>query len=376
MKSVKYSIVVSPENVSGDIFNFPYSGSYYAVECGFPTEIEKEYEFGLYSAFTSVISGGNNGDSLLTGLTIPILFTQSINDIGYYSDFDGFLLQKNVVTNFLYSGDPINTYNVTVYNTSGNNFMSFLNLSSYVLDWGDGSATINLTPNNPTATHTYPSAPSGYTIQLTQINPWGETIVRKQISLPNTGVTVNNLDGEIFFTPQGGSWSGIPLSYDYIFSGDSGYDLSQYVSEDYTTVPFVVSGYTKSKLSDLRRYGPNPYTIGYIQIIKGITLGQVTEMTPEYTAYTINDVNYYDFSDGRTLFIANSSGITYNDFTFSALTKDEYLLDFVMPPEINSNVYIERGKYSAFESLQRLGEVDNMGDLRRYGYGYFKINIT
>jgi hypothetical protein len=46
-----------------------------------------------------------------------------------------------------------------------------------------------------------------------------------------------------------------------------------------------------------------------------------------------------------------------------------------MAPEINSNVYIERGKFSAYEPLQRLGEVDNIGDLVRYGYGYYKINV-
>jgi len=43
-------------------------------------------------------------------------------------------------------------------------------------------------------------------------------------------------------------------------------------------------------------------------------------------------------------------------------------------PEVQSEIYIERGKYSAFESLLRLSEVDNMGDLTRYGYGFFKIN--
>lgn len=376
MDSINYSIVVSPENVSGDIYFFPFSGNYYTVNCGIPSEEEKTYEFGLYSAFTNILSGGTNGSSLLTGLTVPILFTQSINDVGYYSEFDGFLLQKNVVTNFLYSGDPVNIYEVTVYNTSGSQYMSFLKLSSYQVDWGDGSQPTNLTATNQTATHLYPNSPSGYTISLKQTNPWGSTTINKKISLPNTGVTVNNLNGEIFFTPQGGSWSGIPLSYDYIFSGDSGYELDQYVSENYTTVPFVISGYTDSKLSDLRRYGPSPFTVGYIQYIKGRPLGQITEMTPEYTAYTINDVNYYDLTDGRTFYIAESSGITYNDFTFSALTKDEYLLDFVMAPEIQSGVYIERGKNSGFEPLQRLGEVDNFGDLKRYGYGYFKINTT
>jgi hypothetical protein len=45
-----------------------------------------------------------------------------------------------------------------------------------------------------------------------------------------------------------------------------------------------------------------------------------------------------------------------------------------MDPEVQSNVFIERGKYTAFESLQRLGEIDNIGDLVRYGYNYYKIN--
>jgi len=54
----------------------------------------------------------------------------------------------------------------------------------------------------------------------------------------------------------------------------------------------------------------------------------------------------------------------------------EYLLDFVMDPEVQSDVYIERGKYTAFEPLQRLNEVDNLGDMIRYGYGYYKINET
>jgi len=376
MDAIKYSIVVSPENLKGDLLFLPFSGTYYTEACGIPTEEEKLYNFGLYSAFTKVISGGTNGNSIFTGLTVPVLFTETINDIGYYSDFDGFMLQQNVVTNFLYSGQTSNPYTIDLYNTSGNRFLSFLRFSSYKVDWGDNSPVTNLTLLTPTTTHTYPNFPSGYTITLTQTNPWGTSIIKKQVSIPTTGATIDNPQGEVFFVQQGGSWSGIPISYDYIFSGDSGYDISQYLSQNYTTVPFIVSGYTKSKILDLKKYGPNPYEIGAVKFFKGLPLGKIDEITPTYTAYTINDVNYFDFIDGRTLFFAESSGITSNEFVFSALTKDEYLLDFVMPPEINSGVYIERGKYSGFEPLQRLGEVDNLGDLRRYGYGYFKINVT
>ena len=70
----------------------------------------------------------------------------------------------------------------------------------------------------------------------------------------------------------------------------------------------------------------------------------------------------------------NSSGLTVNDLDVSVITKNEQLLDFVMAPQIQSDIYVERGKYSAFEALERLGEVDNIGDLEQYGYGFFKIN--
>jgi hypothetical protein len=39
-------------------------------------------------------------------------------------------------------------------------------------------------------------------------------------------------------------------------------------------------------------------------------------------------------------------------------------------------VFIERGKNSGLERLIRLGEVDNIGDLEKYGYGFFNIINT
>jgi hypothetical protein len=57
----------------------------------------------------------------------------------------------------------------------------------------------------------------------------------------------------------------------------------------------------------------------------------------------------------------------------SAITKNEVLLNVVFEPEVQSNIFIERGKNSALERIQRLGEIDNMGDLVNYGYGFFNI---
>jgi hypothetical protein len=225
-------------------------------------------------------------------------------------------------------------------------------------------------------THTYPTTPSAYTITFSGQNSWGLNIIEKPIVLPLTGATITNLQGNFIFTPQGGYWSGIPISYDFIATGDSQNNVSSQISSSYTTIPFPVSGYTKSKLTDVKRWGPNPYTVGYTFIKNGVPYGQINSITSGYTSYTINDITYYDFPNGQTLYLLQSSGFTQNDLLFSAITKNEYLLDFVMDPEVQSDVYIERGKYSAFEPLQRLGEVDNIGDMVRYGYGYYKINTT
>jgi hypothetical protein len=92
-----------------------------------------------------------------------------------------------------------------------------------------------------------------------------------------------------------------------------------------------------------------------------------------YTAYTINDINYYDYNDGTTIFTVYSSGMTPDMMVCSAITKNEVLLNVIDESEIQSNVFIERGKNSVLERLERLGEVDNVGDLEKYGYKFFNV---
>jgi len=360
MTPEKINIIISPEVLSSDILNETYQNQ----------------NFGAYTGMSYILSGGTGGTSLLTGLTIPILLTEKYNDLGYYSTFDGFIEQTDVVTNFIYSGNSQNPYDVVVYNSSSQSLINYLELSSYQIDWGDGSQTSELTVNNQIQQHTYNTVNQTYEVTLRQVNTWGITEVTKKITLPFTGATIDNQLGNVTFTPQGGSWSGTPLNYNFIFTGDSNNDINSQISSAYTTVPFLVSGYTNSSLNLLKRYGPQQYTVGYIFNLGNDSIGYVSDINNTYTAYTINNINYYDFTDGKTLFMVNSSGLTSNDLIVSALTKDEYLLDFVMDPEIQTDVLVERGRYSAFESLERLGEVDNIGDLERYGYGFFKINTT
>ena len=127
-----YRIKISPEVINGDIFkvNF-YAGSItgvgYTTECCVlvpePIEIKITGSTYVYSSMTEVLSGGTNGSSLLTGLTIPILLTENVNDIGYYSIFDGMVLQQDTMLNFIFTGSN-NT--CCFYNTSDIEFKKYL----------------------------------------------------------------------------------------------------------------------------------------------------------------------------------------------------------------------------------------------------------
>ena len=352
-----YNIIISPETIKGDLSTVTYSG----------------VSVGVYSAMTQVVSSGTDGSSTLTGLTIPILIRQTAVDVGYYSPFDGAILQKDVVANFIFSSTTSNPYVYNVYNTSSE-FQKFLDLSAYKVDWGDNSPKQTITSYTPDSlSHTYATAEAQYTIVLEQTNPWGVTKVAKTITTPYENVVINNPNGEAFFIPAGGNWLNTPISYDYIFSGDAVNEISAQTSNNYVTVPFTISGITKSRITELALYGTPKYQVGVPVIKNGQIWGAISDMNLIFTAYTVQEVNYYDYNDGTTIFFEQSSGFTENNLSQRPITKEEVLLRVIDQPQIQTNVFVERGKNSAYERIQRLGEVDNLGDLILYGYGFFNV---
>lgn len=361
-----YNIIISPETIRGDIFRVNLQGQ----------NVSSNYTgqtVGVYSAMTQVLSSGPNGSSLLTGLTVPILIRQTAVDVGYYSPFDGAVLQKDVVANFIFSSTTSNPYVYNIYNTSSE-FQKFLDLSSYQVDWGDGSPKQPITTYTPNSlSHTYPTANKTYQITLEQTNPWGITRVTKTITTPYTNIVPNNPNGEAFFIPAGGNWIQTPISYNYIFSGDAVNEVEPQTSINYVSIPYTVSGFTKSSVTDLMLYGPVKYKVGVPVIKNGQIWGAISDMNDVFTAYTINNVNYYDYIDGTTIFFEQSSGFTENNLTAVPITKDEVLLKVIDQAQVQTNIFIERGKNSAFERIQRLGEVDNLGDMVNYGYGFYNV---
>jgi hypothetical protein len=188
MESEKFSLKISPEVLANDLFASVYTAStiYDLPSNGIPTSstpftaITQNYF--VYSGMSEILSGGTNGSSLLTGLTLPIMFTQTYNDIGYYSEFDGLMYQKDIITNFLYSGDnSTNLFSVSLYNTSGDFTESYLDFTTFSVDWGDGTASQQL--NSTQQNHVYTNS-GNYVITLSGANPWGVTTISKPITIP------------------------------------------------------------------------------------------------------------------------------------------------------------------------------------------------
>ena len=365
-------IKISPEVIKGDIFKVMYQNT----------------DVYVYSSMTQILSGGTYNsettqyDSLLTGLTIPILFTENTVDIGYYSVFDGMVLQKETMANFLFSANTSEPYKYNFYNTSDTEFKKYLEFSSYKIDWGDNTPPETITENSPIFySHPYPftTTPKDYTITMSGMSPWGSNVVVKTVTVPFTNNVITNPKGTAYFIPAGGNWSGTPLMYDYIFNGDETCDVYPGETDPFSSSPLIISGYTKSSVKDLQVYGKKSDlvdggyklgiqvtgTSGVVGIYSGISRDGLN------IGYSINNIDYYDYEDGTTIFVVSNVAPIETDC--SIITKNEVLLNVIDEAEVQSNVFIDRGKQSGLERLERMGEIDNIGDLEKYGYGFFNI---
>jgi hypothetical protein len=144
-------------------------------------------------------------------------------------------------------------------------------------------------------------------------------------------------------------------------------DQSYYTNLDYS----INTGYTsftgttyynsigQSKISELKKYGTNQYS--------GVTInGNVS-------GYTIDNIYYEDYPEGYTMIMGSTSGFTKEEVFQQVITRNEHFLGFIEQPTIFSDVFIERGNQSVMEMNLRLGEVDNIDMLTKYGNGYYTV---
>lgn len=353
-------VIISPEVLKLDLSGVTFSGN----------------TFGYYPPLSKILSGGRNGNSLLTEMSIPILFTQDYQDIGYYSPFDGDISNCNEEVNFVFKKGQL-PRQICLYN-SANKKLKYLKSINFFINWGDNSTIEEMTNNATEFCHVYPNASTSrnYNITVSGQSNLGILKITKSLIVPYTTEIPMNPNGVVSFVNNLGGWSNTPNSQNYINNLDSQNTIDAQITENFGILPFpyIISGSTTSRISELFIYGPNRLAVNKIIKLADGTTGKTDAIVANsYTSYTMNDMSYIDFEKEGTIFVVQSYGITSDMIVESAITKFDYLMNIVNSAEIQSNVFIERGKNSAMESFMRIGEVGSTGEIETYGYKYFDI---
>lgn len=184
---------------------------------------------------------------------------------------------------------------------------------------------------------------------------------------------------------------------------------------DYFTPSLFITGYTRDKLDLVKSYSQiQPYQTGFnmsSEIVDDYQDNQYTAVDRVVTndnqmpiTYIIGGddneiINVNNPNQNRGIFYKTYSGLTrpivdsvtgnisipvtemyykgegFNNTntTLSAITKEEYLFGITSTPTVYSDVDVDRGINSAFQSHLQMGEIKNMSDLINYGNGYYKI---
>lgn len=288
--------------------------------------------------------------------TLPIFLGAKVDELGVMVGFDGEVEQVEQLCNFTYK---ISGNTVTVYNTTNTNVLNRVIDATFQINWGDSTtSSINILGNS---VKTYGS--SGIkTISITMNSPWRVQTLSRKIKVPGVIGTPASL-GSLTFT----------FPYTDYGVGVSGFTATP----TGTTKTFVALG--KSRIIEKKLYGTNNYS--------GTTVSSDTIGT--YTGYTIEDLQYRDYSNGMTYiigvlpshFVKSISGYTSANITqFSTeyitnkmLTRNEHFLGFVSDIQIFSDIFVERGRMGVSEFNLRLTEIDNVGELEIYGNGFYNV---
>ena len=187
--------------------------------------------------------------------------------------------------------------------------------------------------------------------------------------------------------------------------------LSKIASDYYVFGNLPLTGATDSKIEDVRSYDTaQPFKVGfntgaevYINYSGGSINGvnRVTSISDPriYVFDTLDNPNigtnnqiygsqYLDYSgetrqvliDGvlttipLTTFRYIGEGWNETNVSLSASTKEEYLFGIISPPEVQSDVFIDRGITTVMDKHLKMSEIKSLDALSSYGNGFYKLN--
>ena len=110
-----------------------------------------------------------------------------------------------------------------------------------------------------------------------------------------------------------------------------------------------------------------------------LSIGMPTQTTgiqyKDYSASTINPILLPEGIDlPTTTFRFISEGWNQTNTSLSAIMKEEFLLGIISRPEVENDVFIDRGVVPVLDYHLRLSEIKNLGQLQQYGNGYYNID--
>jgi hypothetical protein len=147
---------------------------------------------------------------------------------------------------------------------------------------------------------------------------------------------------------------------------NEGPNMIPYIIDRFVITKYTVTGETESKLDLVKSVDPLiPYKVG---------LNGVTQVNTDTIVYTIDLINYITYlSDGKTYYFFGGHGISPKDFNNNPVIFDEVNHGFLEKFKTKSDININRGNISAFDSHIRLSNIKNIADLITYGGNYFNI---
>lgn len=295
---------------------------------------------------------------ILTGTTgttyqIPIFLEASVDEMGIMVGFTGEIEQVEQFCNFTYEG---NGNVLTLYNSVNTNKLKAIIGSIVTISWGDGTSDILEMPTVlnvelPHIHHAY-SSYGTYDVEVTINSPWQVDKIKRTVVVP--------------FAPNAFPSDFGILTFVVPYSNPSIAQTQQYLEDyrlltggtNYTEISFLAVG--KSRIDEFKKYGTS-YEYDNLTI------------TTDYTGYTIDDLYYMDYPDGYTYITGDTASYAKEEVYNGMITRDEHLIGFIDPPQIYSDIFIERGKQGVMERNLRLGEIDNVGELQIYGSGFFNV---
>ena len=183
------------------------------------------------------------------------------------------------------------------------------------------------------------------------------------------------------------------------------------VSDFYNFGNISLSGLTDTKLDDVRSYSSSqPYKLNFdinketYQNYNNVTVDGVNRIISFGSVLSGNPITYifdrdltqpntgieyadYDTTLRLEIFsgdnVNNTTATTFKFVTegwnqtntsLSALMKEEFLLGIISRPEVENDVFIDRGVVPVLDFHLRLSEIRNIGELQEYGNGYYRID--